>query len=130
MTFMLCKYVKPMSYLSQESVSQSTMSFFQAQKCKFHSHINRPKYRCMFCSDIHDKHISAFLVQLLDQVGLSQSWKDIIESLAIKVCEMVSRNELVFTTYLLHSCQRRSSPNPLPQHFYENHSLYNFRETF
>jgi hypothetical protein len=39
---------------------------------------------------IHDKHISAFLVQLLDRVGLNQSWKDTIEPLAIKVCQTVS----------------------------------------
>ncbi|XP_028393496.1 1-phosphatidylinositol 3-phosphate 5-kinase-like isoform X2 [Dendronephthya gigantea] len=38
---------------------------------------------------IHTKHISSLLVQLLDRVGLSQSWKDIIEPLAIKICETV-----------------------------------------
>ena len=54
-------------------------------------------YRSLFdYSIIHDKHISAFLVQLLDRVGLCQSWKDIIEPLAIKVCQMVSINHLSF----------------------------------
>ena len=54
-----------------------------------------------YYSAIHEKHMSAFLVHLLDRVGLSQSWKDIIESLAVNVCQMVSLQTPLFAAIFL-----------------------------